>query len=472
MDAYCLSSDRVMSGQLTDSLTRIVGAGNVLSSTEDLYPYSMDASMPHPRYTVMPALVVRPHSTEEVAKVLALANRKRTPVVPRGAGSNLVGGVLPVKNAIVIDLTGMNKILAINRIDLTCAAEAGVVHYDLEEELGRSGLFWPPDPGSTDTCTLGGVLSMNAGGMRALKYGTARDWVLGMKFVLPTGDIIRTGAMTLKSNVGYDLTRLIVGSEGTLGIITEAYLKVRPVPEATARIAVNFDNLDAAGAVVSKIFESGITPLIVELVDRNIIRATNSWLNRGFPEAEAYMLVDVDGAKPEVEATAKKVEQLFREAGATNVRCAISKEEMADLWVIRSEGGTALPRVTGKMNITHDFCVPLSKIPEAFRRIRELAEKWNILVAIISHAGDGNIHPLLSADLNDPDEMERAKKLNEEICDMALSLGGTISGEHGIGLDKADLMKTECGELNLRLMREVKKVFDPNHIMNPGKMGL
>lgn len=458
--------------RLLSSLTEIVGSRNVLSSPEDIYPYSLDASIPHPKYGVVPAFVVRPHETEEVARVLVLANREKIPVVPRGGGTNLVGGVLPVENGIILDLTGMNRILAINARDLSCVVEPGVVHNDLENELAKFGLFWPPDPGSTDSCTLGGVLSMNAGGMRALKYGSSRDWVLGLKVALPTGEIINTGAATLKSNVGYDLTRLMVGSEGTLGVITEASLKVRPVPETTTRLAVFFDSIDDAGAVVGKIFESGVMPVIMELVDRNIIRAVNEWLHRGFQEAEAYMLVDIDGTKAESEATAKKVEGLLREAGAKEVRYATSKEEKAELYLIRSEGGTALPRVTGKMNITHDFCVPLSKLPEAFRRIRELADKWNTHVAIISHAGDGNIHPVLSANLNDPEEMERAKRLNEEICGMALSLGGTISGEHGIGLDKADLMKMECGESSLRLMKEIKRVFDPNHIMNPGKMGL
>lgn len=410
--------------KLLNSLTEIMGSRNVLSSPEDLYPYSLDASLPHPRYGVVPAFVVRPHRTEEIARVLVLANREMIPVVPRGGGTNLVGAVLPVKNGIVVDLTGMNRILAINARDLSCVVEAGVVHNELENELAKFGLFWPPDPGSTDSCTLGGVLSMNAGGMRALKYGSSRDWVLGLKVVLPTGEIVNTGAMTLKSNVGYDLTRLMVGSEGTLGVITEVSLKVRPVPESTARLAVFFDSIDDAGGVVSKIFESGVMPVIIELVDRNIIRAVNESLHLGFQEAEAYMLVDIDGTKAEVETTAKKVEGLLREAGAREVRLATSKEEMIELYLIRSEGGTALPRVTGKMNITHDFCVPLSKLPEAFRKIRELGEKWNIHVAIISHAGDGNIHPIFSADLNDPEEMEHMRRLNEEICRMALDLGG------------------------------------------------
>ena len=467
-----LCSRLLMENQVLEYLRKVVGSRNVLFSSEDVYPYSLDASIPHPQYAVMPAFVVRPHTTDEVASVVAFADSERIPVVPRGGGTNLVGGVLPVENGIVLDLTGMNKITAINTSDLTCTVEAGVVHNDLENELAKYRLFWPPDPGSTDACTLGGVLAMNAGGMRALKYGTSRDWVLGLRVVLPTGEVIRTGATTLKSNVGYDLTRLVVGSEGTLGVITEADLKVRPLPETTARLAVFFDDIDAAGAAVSKIFESGVTPVIVELVDRNIITATNEWLHRGFREAEAYMLVDIDGTKEEVENATGNVERILREAGAQDARRASTKDGMAELWVIRSEGATALPRVTGKMNITHDICVPLSRLPEAFRRIRELAQKWGIHVALISHAGDGNIHPIFSADLNDSEEMSRARKLNEEMCRMALSLGGTISGEHGIGLDKADLMREECGDSALRLMREIKRVFDPNNIMNPGKMGL
>lgn len=458
-----------MNKGIREALSRIVGSTNVLSSPEDLYPYSLDASI---QYRAMPAFVVRPHTTQEVAKIVALANREKTPIVPRGGGTNLVGGAVPAAGGIVLDLTGMNKILEINPPDLRCDVEAGVIHSDLENELGKLGLFWPPDPGSSESCTMGGVLSMNAGGMRALKYGTARDWVLGLKVVLPTGEIIRTGATTLKSNVGYDLTRLIVGSEGTLGVITEASLKIRPLPEIASRLSAFFDEMERAGAAVSKIFQSGVTPVIVELMDRNIIRGVNEWLHRGFPETEAYMLIDLDGTKEEVENTVKKVEGILREAGAKDVKLAASKEDMEELYVIRREGAAALPRVTEKMNITHDFCVPLSKLPEAFQKVQELAKRWNIPVAILSHAGDGNIHPIFSVDLKDPDEVKRAKELNAEICRMALRLGGTISGEHGIGLDKADLMGEECSEDVLRIMRSIKRVFDPNNIMNPGKMGV
>jgi glycolate oxidase len=455
--------------QTVQRLVRVVGQRNVLSSPEDLYPYSMDASL---QYRAIPSLVVRPCTPEEVVEIVTLANKEKIPVVARGGGTNFVGGVVPVRSGIVLDLTRMNKILEIKRTDLRCDVEPGVVHGDLEKELGKSGLFWPPDPGSSESCTIGGVLSTNAGGMRALKYGTARDWVLGLQVVLPTGEMIRTGARTLKSNVGYDLTRLIVGSEGTLGVITEACLKVRPAPETTSRLSAFFNEIEKAGAAVAKIFESGVTPVIVELMDRNVIRAANEWLHLGLPDAEASMLIDLDGTKEEVENTAKKVEHILTEAGATDVQRAASKEEMEQLYLIRREGQIALPRLTGKMTMPHDFCVPLSKLPEALRKVQELAEKWKMPVAILSHAGDGNVHPIFSVDVTDSSEMKRARELNKEICMMALDLGGTVSGEHGIGIDKAELMEHECGENSLRVMRSIKRAFDPNNIMNPGKMAV
>ncbi|MEM3066594.1 MAG: FAD-binding oxidoreductase [Nitrososphaerota archaeon] len=458
-----------MNLKVAQTLRKIVGEDNVLELPEDMLPYALDASI---IYRGMPTYVVRPHSTEEVSDIVKLANEQRIPVIPRGAGTNFVGAAVPSKSGIVIDLSGMNRIIEINPADLRCIVEAGVVHAKLESELAKYGLYWPPDPGSSDACTMGGVIAMNAGGMRALKYGTTRDWVLGLKVVLPNGEVIKTGSGTLKGNAGYDLTRLFVGSEGTLGIITEATLKLRPIPEAESRISAYFDSIEKAGAAVSKIYMSGIVPAAIELMDRGIITAVSKWLGKKFPEMDAYLIVSVDGSRNEVEALASRVEQVLRESGASQVLRATTQEEFNEIWVIRSEGATALPNVTGKMNVTHDVCVPISKLPEAFRAIRGICERYGIPVAIVSHAGDGNVHAIFSVNLNDPEESAKAKRAHDEMCRYIIKIGGTISGEHGIGIDKAELLAEEVGPVAMELMRAIKRLLDPNNIMNPDKMGV
>ncbi|MCL7399542.1 MAG: FAD-binding oxidoreductase [Thaumarchaeota archaeon] len=458
-----------MSLKVAQALRKIVGENNVLELPEDVLPYTLDASI---IYKGMPTCVVRPHSTEEVSKIVKFANENRIPVVPRGAGTNLVGAAVPPNGGIVVDLTGMNRILEINTVDLRCTVEAGVVHAKLESELAKYGLFWPPDPGSSDSCTMGGVIAMNAGGMRALKYGTTRDWVLGLKVVLPNGEVIKTGSKTFKGNAGYDLTRLFVGSEGTLGIITEATLKLRPIPEAESRICAYFDSIEKAGVAVSKIYMAGIVPAAMELMDKGVIIAVNKWLGKKFPEMDACLIVSVDGSKEEVGALANKVERVLKESGASQVLRATTQEEFNEIWLIRSEGATALPNVTGKMNVTHDVCVPISKLPEVFKEIRKICEKYGIPVAILSHAGDGNVHAIFSVNLKDPEETAKAKKAHDEMCRYIIKIGGTISGEHGIGIDKAELLVEEVGPVAMELMRSIKRLLDPNNIMNPGKMGV
>ncbi|MEM3400859.1 MAG: FAD-binding oxidoreductase [Nitrososphaerota archaeon] len=458
-----------MNLKVAQTLRKIVGEDNVLELLEDILPYTLDASI---IYRGVPTCVVRPHSTEEISEIVKFANEQRIPVIPRGAGTNFVGAVVPSNGGIVIDLTGMNRIIEINPANLTCTVEAGVVHAKLESELAKYGLYWPPDPGSSDACTMGGVIAMNAGGMRALKYGTTRDWVLSLKVVLPNGEVIKTGSKTFKGNAGYDLTRLFVGSEGTLGIITEATLKLRPIPEAENRISAYFDSIEKAGAAVSKIYMAGIVPAAMELMDRGIITAVSKWLGKKFPDMDAYLIVSVDGLRSEVETLSNKVEQVLKESGASQVLRATTKEEFDEIWLIRSEGATALPNITGKMNVTHDVCVPINKLPEAFKTIREICNKYGIPVAIVSHAGDGNVHAIFSVNLQDPEESARAKKAHDEMCRYIIKIGGTISGEHGIGIDKAELLVEEVGPVVMELMRAIKRVFDPNNIMNPGKMGL
>jgi len=455
----------MVTDDVIEELRRIVGSDSVLASYEDLYCYSRDASW----YSGMPEVVVRPHSTEEVSKVLKLANSLKIPVVPQGGRTNLTGGAIPIRGGIVIDMTGMNRIIEISKINMICIVEAGVVLGVLEKELAKHGLFWPPDPASTDSATIGGILAEGAGGLRGAKYGTTRDWVLGLEVVLPTGDVINTGSATLKWSTGYDLTRLFIRSEGTLGVITKAILKLRPLPEAIVRMTAFFNRLEDVGVAVGKVWEAGVVPLIMELLDRGAIRSVNSYLNLGLPDVEAMVIIDVDGVKGEVEKQASRVEKILMEAGAFDVKTALTKEEMDKLYLARRSAYPSLFRVFKKTAIPDDTCVPISKLPEALRRAKEISDKWGVYTIFIGHIGDGNMHPVFCVDVADPKEVDKALKCYEEICRMVLSLGGTIAAEHGIGIVKSKLIEEECGGKAMEIMKAIKRVFDPNNIMNPDK---
>lgn len=454
--------------QIIEKLKNIVRSEHVLTSYEERYCYSRDASL----YWAMPDVVVRPHTTEEIVEIVKLANKEKIPITPRGAGTNLTGGAIPVKGGIVVDMTGMNRILEINRTNLIAVVEPGVVHEDLEKELAKHGLFWPPDPASTYSCTIGGAIAECAGGMRALKYGTTRDWVLGLEVVLPTGDVIKTGAMTLKNVTGFDLTRLFVGSEGTLGIITKAVLKVRPLPEALLRMSAAFYEIEIAGLAVSKIFETGIVPTIIEIISIECIRAINEWLKLGLPEVDALMVIDLDGTREEVEKLAGKVEKILKDVGAIEIKRATTAKEMEDLYLARRAAYPSTFRAFRKSLTVDDFCVPVNKLPEAFRLAREISKKWRLPMAIIAHAGDGNIHPIWPVDVRYPEEIDRVLKCHTELSHGILKLGGSISAEHGIGILKASLIEEEYGKKAIEVMRAIKRVFDPNDIMNPGKIAL
>ncbi|KPV61640.1 MAG: glycolate oxidase subunit GlcD [Candidatus Bathyarchaeota archaeon BA1] len=420
----------------------------------------------------MPDVVVRPCTTEEVRGIVKLANEEEIPITPRGAGTNLTGGAIPVKGGIVMDMSRMNKILEINRVNRIAIVEPGVLHADLENELAKYGLFWPPDPASTSACTMGGVIAESAGGLRGAKYGTTREWVLGLEVVLPTGEVIKTGAMTHKSVTGYDLTRLIVGSEGTLGVVTKAVLRVCPIPEAIIRISAAFHEIETAGLAVGKVFEAGIAPTIMEIIDRDLIRSVNKWLKLGLPEVDAIMILDVEGTREGAEKLAGKAEKVLKEVGATEVKRATTAKEMEDLYLTRKAAYPSLFQVRGKTAIPDDCCVPVDKLPEAFKLVREASRKWVVPVGILAHAGDGNIHPIWTADARNPEEVDRALKCYFEICRGVLKLSGSVSAEHGIGIVKASLVEEEYGRKVVEIMRAIKKIFDPNNIMNPGKLGL
>ncbi len=451
--------------RILKSLRNIVGQKNLFTDPEVLYTYSYDASYPQ----ATPEIVVRPHSSIEVSKIVKLAYKERIPVIPRGAGTNVSGGVLPSKGGIVIDLTGMNRVLDVQRGNLWAKVEPGVVVTVLQEELAKKGLFWPPDPASADACTVGGALAENAGGMRGVKYGTAREWVLGLEVVLPDGDLIRTGSNTLKCSSGFDLTRLFARSEGMLGVITQATLKVRPLPESLIRLIASFDTLEGAGQAVSKIFEAGIVPLIIEILDKTTLKAVNEFKKLGLPEVAALLIVDVDGTDEECKKLAGRLESLLGELGAQGVRRAVDKKEMEELMAARKAAYPALCRVK-TTTIMEDIAVPVSLLPMALKKIGEASEKHGIIVGAFGHAGDGNIHPIICTDVRDREEWSRAMACINDIRAAALELGGTVSGEHGIGVTKAPFLKREHGKKSVEVMKKIKNALDPTGIMNPGKM--
>ncbi len=451
-----------------EELKSIVGEGNVLMDPVDLYCYSYDSSW----VKSMPDVVVRPRKVEEVSEVVKLANKHRIPVHPRGAGTGVNGGVVPRNGGIVIELTRMNKILSISPADLECEVEAGVVLGELEDELTKHGLFYPPDPASSSACTIGGTIATNAGGMRGIRYGVTSNWVLSLEVVLPTGEVVRTGSRALKCVAGYDLTKLFIGSEGTLGIVTKATLKVLPLPEFTARVMAVFDRVDEAVALVSKIYEARVTPLIMEFIDRNSQKAINKWLNLGLPESGAILIVDLDGSEEGVKKQLSKLEKVMREAGAREIKHATTSEEKDRLYQARSNAYPSMFKL-GKPNVlVEDITVPVSRLPEAVKKIYSIVEKYNLFVGIIGHIGDGNLHPNIVFDERNRDEFRRVMDCHREISKLALELQGTITGEHGIGFVKADFLPREIGKVNFNLMKQIKRVFDPNGIMNPGVMGL
>lgn len=463
--------------ELVRDLQRIMGRERVLSRDTDLLAYSYDASFVAQLKPYPPDVVVRPTRTEEVRAVIDFANRHRVPVVPRGAGSNMCGSALPVRGGIVMDLSGMNRILELDLSNLQVVVEPGVVHADLKDRLAGEGFFFPPDPGSSRMCTLGGMVANNSSGMRSVKYGTTRNYVLGLEVVLPTGEVVVTGGRSskaLKSVSGYDLTQLLVGSEGTLGVITRIRLKVLPLPEARAVVMAAFDTLDKAGMAVQEVLRNRILPAAAEILDRFSIEAALRYCpGLRLPAAEAVLLLEVDGPRAAVAEEAQRVKDAC-EPLAFQVEWSDDLAEMERLWEARQVTGAAAARLGPELcrvNDGEDICVPVSRLPEALRRIQALAEKHGLPILTFGHIGEGNVHASVLADLLDPRETDKARAATEDIHRLALELEGSTTGEHGVGLSRAPYMELEHGPA-LAVMRKIKRVLDPNHILNPGKMSL
>lgn len=456
-----------MQNQIIDALRTIVGQEHTLTSPEDLYSYSYDAT---PGHQHLPEVVVLPGKTEEVSKILKLANENKIPVYTRGSGTNLSAGTTPTKGGIVMVMTRLNKIIELDSANLIAICEPGVIVMDLNNAAAEFGLIYPPDPGTVKTATLGGTVAENAGGLRGLKYGVTKHYVMGMEVVLANGDVINCGGKNVKDVAGYDMTKLFTGSEGTLGVITKLIVKLVPAPEAKKSMMAIFKNLDDAGNTVSGIIAHKIIPATLEIMDNATIKVVEDYAKVGLPlDAEAVLLIEVDGNPIVVEQEAEKVLAVLKENNAFSVQVAKTPAEVDKLWAARRASLPAL----NKLNTTifcEDATVPRSMVPKFLRAVADIAKKYDVLIGTFGHAGDGNMHPTLVCDIRKEEEMERVSAAMDEMFKTAVELGGTLSGEHGIGLGKLQWMEYQHGVTGMNAMKAIKRALDPNLILNPGKL--
>ncbi len=454
------------SPEVIAALSTIVGSENVVIDPDRVESYGADAV----KEKFPPEAVVFPESTAEVVEILKLANRKIFPVTARGGGVGYTGGAVPVDGGIVIGTDRMKKIIEISADDLYVVCQPGLTTYEVQQAVAEQGLMFAPDPASYKDSFIGGNIAENAGGMRTPKYGVTKHHVLGLEVVTATGEIIRTGGKTVKNVVGFDLTGLMCGSEGMLGIITEATLKLLPMPEATSTVRANFHSMEAACKVLTKFTPHGLLPMAMEVLDKFCVAAVEENFAFGLSkDAEAVLLVAVDGSKEEVERNAQMIERIIGENGGFDILRAKSKQEEDKLWDVRRAISPSLMKY-GTLKINEDVVVPRSKVPELVARIEQIGKKHNTFVANFGHAGDGNIHVNFVVDRNDSDAIVRARQCVSETFQLSVELGGTISGEHGIGYVKAQYMDYAIDKPTLEVMKGIKKVFDPNGILNPGKM--
>lgn len=447
-------------------LQAAVGKERYLDDEQSLVSYSYDAT---PMYQAMPEAVVFPVSTEEVSAVLKIANEFRIPVYTRGAASNLAAGVIPVQGGLMLVMTRMNRLLEIDEENLTATVEAGVVTKTLHEAVREKGLFYPPDPGSMAVSTIGGNIAQCAGGLHGLKYGTTKDYVIGLTAVLPNGDIIKTGGKLTKDVAGYDLTKLLIGSEGTLAVITEAILKLLPAPPVKRVMLALFDDLRAAARTVSAIIAARIIPGTLEFMDQGTIRVVEDYAKIGLPtEVKALLVIGQDGHPAVVNEDMEKLREIcMREA--IEVKVAENDEDAENVMKARRIALSALARMK-PTTILEDATVPRSKIAPMVEKIMEISEKYGVRICTFGHAGDGNLHPTCMTDARNHEEIERVEAAFAEIFQAALELGGTITGEHGVGMAKAPYLEWKIGKAGIEVMKGIKLAFDPNGILNPGKM--
>lgn len=452
---------------LLASLRTLLSPERVLTEAADLVPYSFDGTA---ALKQRPGAVVFPHSSEEVAACVKLAREARVPVVTRGSGTGLSGGSVPLPGCLVICLSQMDRILEVDEKNLSLRAQSGVITKEIDDEAARVGLFYPPDPGSMKISTIGGNVAENSGGLRGLKYGVTRDYVMGLEVVLPDGTLTRLGNKCVKDVAGYSMKDLFVGSEGTLGIITEVMLKLLPRPKARKTMLALYDSLEAAAHTISAIIAAKIIPCTLEFLDQVTVQCVEDYAKIGLPtDVQALVLMETDGHPVVVEEEAAQMMALARQHGAREVRAAADEAEGARLASARRNAFSALARVR-PTTILEDVTVPRTELAHMVAFIRACAERHSLRVGTFGHLGDGNLHPTFLTDERDAEEMHRVEAALEEIVEETIRLGGTVTGEHGVGLAKKGFLRRQLGESSYELMRSIKRALDPEHLLNPGKI--
>ncbi|MHA1679884.1 MAG: FAD-binding oxidoreductase [Promethearchaeota archaeon] len=450
-------------------LEKIVGPEHVSSDESILYVYGLDVS----DVTGKPDVVVRPRTIEEISSIVKLCADRAIPVIPRGAGTGATGGAVPITGGIVVDLTRMNKIIELDKDNLQVYVQPGVVVDDLNEYLEPHGFFYPVMPGSRAMATMGGVIANDASGMRAFKYGTAKDYLLGLDVVLPDGTIARIGGKTLKNVAGLDLLRLFAGSEGTLGFISGMVLKILPIPPARGVIVVYFDDLFRAGKAVIKIYQSGIIPSAIEILDKSALEAISIYKpDIGVEIQEAMLLFELEGSVEDIKHQAGIVMDLLKNNGAINQDFSMDPDVREKLWSARSVVGASASVVKEGYNRVYqgeDICVPLTRIPETLLKLREIRDKYGLGCIVFGHISIGSLHPAITLRKSNDEDWVQVGKMAREIHEYAISVGGTVTGEHGVGVARKEYMEVQNPEA-YEIMKKIKKAIDPKNIMNPGKI--
>ena len=455
--------------KLIEQVKKIVSKKNVLIDLEERYVYALDATNKQ-NVENLPDVVVFVETAEQVQQVIKLAYDNEVPVIARGAGTNLVGACITVKGGIVLNFSKMNKILEINQENLNARVQPGVVVGDLQEEAEKLGLFYPPDPSNLKVSTIGGSIGLSSGGPRTFKYGSTKDYVIDLKVILADGSIINTGSNTAKNSTGYHLSQLFIGSEGTLGIVVEALVKLIPKPEGSRVILAYFDKISAATHAVNVILQNKLVPATLDIMDKKTLQTVEQFYPAGLlTDKDAALFIEVDGYLSSLDYQQNKVVELCQESGAAEIRFSKDDEDAQRIWTARRSAFGACAKLRPNV-VAEDVVVPREKIAELVEGIRRICDKNNLLVCIMGHIGDGNIHPNIPLDLNDEGDVKNYAHAKDEIHQLALDLGGTLSGEHGIGCEKSKYMTNAIDGVTLEYMKKIKRVFDEKNILNPQKI--
>lgn len=458
-----------MKNNIIEQLKQIVGMQNVLTELEERYVYALDATNKQ-NVENLPDVVVFVETTEQVQQIIKIAYENEIPIVPRAAGTNLVGACITVNGGIVMNFSKMNKILEINQENLTARVQPGVVIGNLNAEMEKFGLFFPPDPSNQAVSTIGGAIGLSSGGPRTFKYGTTKDYIIDLKIVLANGKIIRTGSNTVKNSTGYHLSQLFIGSEGTLGIIVEATLRLIPKPEGSKVILAYFDKISDAVHAVNVILQNKLMPATLDIMDEKTLQAIEQFSPAGLlTDKDAALFLEVDGYLTSLDYQQNKIVELCKNAGAAEIQFSKTEEDAKRIWTARRSAFGACAKLKPNV-VAEDIVVPREKITELVNGVRKICDENNLIVSIVGHIGDGNIHPNISLDLRDENDVKNYQKTKDAIHQLAIDLGGTLSGEHGIGCEKSKYMTNAIDDVTLEYMKKIKMVFDEKNILNPQKI--